>query len=85
MTYEPEELRELPLDAPEPDPIRGDQNLSAKISLLPVNHKYLDLGECDIQCSHCKAFHWRDERVSTSSVVAPEFDECCKKAVFEAL
>lgn len=36
-----------------------------------------DLGRMEIECSHCRAYHWMDERVSNSSRTFPRFGTCC--------
>ena len=40
---------------------------------LPAN----DLGLMNIQCPHCNALHWTEERVSSSRIGQPEFQMCC--------
>ena len=35
-----------------------------------------DCGRMNIECHHCRALHWVDERVS-SSIQFPEFSMCC--------
>lgn len=36
-----------------------------------------NLGFINIQCPHCKALHWIEERVSSSKIDQPEFQMCC--------
>ncbi|KAJ7673753.1 hypothetical protein DFH06DRAFT_1035878, partial [Mycena polygramma] len=36
-----------------------------------------DLGPMNVECPHCGALHWADERVAGSSKHAPEFGICC--------
>ena len=43
--------------------------------MLPAN----DLGPMNIQCLFCYAFHWIEERVSSSSIRNPEFESCCQR------
>lgn len=43
--------------------------------MLPVN----DLGPMNIQCPFCHAFHWIEERVSSTSIHNPEFESCCQR------
>ena len=31
----------------------------------------------DIECSHCRALHWKDEKLAQSSARNPEFGMCC--------
>lgn len=31
----------------------------------------------DVVCHFCEAFHWIDERITTSSILQPEFGMCC--------
>ncbi|KAI0043941.1 hypothetical protein FA95DRAFT_1523552, partial [Auriscalpium vulgare] len=31
----------------------------------------------DVQCPHCRALHWLDERVQSSSRTSPKFGTCC--------
>jgi len=37
-----------------------------------------DLGWMNIECPFCKAFHWLDEHVSSSTIYHPEFKRCCQ-------
>ncbi|KAI8531251.1 hypothetical protein RHMOL_Rhmol11G0122300 [Rhododendron molle] len=36
-----------------------------------------NLGNMDIKCTHCKALHWMDERLTKSSTSNPLFGTCC--------
>lgn len=36
-----------------------------------------DLGPMDIECSHCGALHWFDEKLTDSSARSPQFGSCC--------
>ena len=36
-----------------------------------------DLARMNVQCPHCQALHWMDERVMSSSKSRPEFEMCC--------
>lgn len=38
-----------------------------------------DCGPMNVLCPKCNAFHWIDERVSSSSMHQPEFSLCCAK------
>ncbi|XP_058204654.1 uncharacterized protein LOC131318726 [Rhododendron vialii] len=38
-----------------------------------------NLGNMDIQCLHCKALHWMNERLAKSSISHPLFGTCCFK------
>jgi hypothetical protein len=38
-----------------------------------------DLGRFDIVCQYCSAYHWIQERISGSSQLNPQFQECCKQ------
>ncbi|KAF8348758.1 hypothetical protein F5887DRAFT_879745, partial [Amanita rubescens] len=31
----------------------------------------------DIECTHCKALHWLNEKITTSSATSPSFGICC--------
>ncbi|KAJ7478830.1 hypothetical protein B0H11DRAFT_1276887 [Mycena galericulata] len=52
-------------------------------SLMAARREYRDpqvrhdLGPMNVVCRDCKALHWIDERVSSSSTHAPEFGMCC--------
>jgi len=37
-----------------------------------------DLGRMNIECPFCKALHWLEERVSSSTIRHPEFERCCQ-------
>ena len=39
--------------------------------------KPLDLGRCDVICTHCAARHWIDERATPSTRKNPVFRQCC--------
>src|SRR5437879_1775832 len=45
----------------------------AVIDSLSVNN----VGKMNVECPFCHAFHWLDERVSSSSISHPEFEMCC--------
>ena len=49
------------------------------IACQPVNNNLRanDLGLMNIQCPHCNALHWIEERVSSSRIGQPEFQMCC--------
>ncbi|KAF5336489.1 hypothetical protein D9611_006749 [Ephemerocybe angulata] len=36
-----------------------------------------DLGRMDVECPHCHALHWMDEKLSKSSTASPKFGVCC--------
>lgn len=36
-----------------------------------------DLGDFDTECPSCKALHWMDERLASSSLRNPKFGTCC--------
>ncbi|KAF5378267.1 hypothetical protein D9615_008692 [Tricholomella constricta] len=40
----------------------------------PMRH---DLRRMNIECRHCRALHWIDERLAQSSVTSPRFSTCC--------
>ncbi|KAG2112888.1 hypothetical protein DEU56DRAFT_713134, partial [Suillus clintonianus] len=40
-------------------------------------HSRHDLGHMTVACPHCQAFHWMDERLSSSSNSRPLFGICC--------
>lgn len=42
----------------------------------PARH---NLGRMDIECSHCRAYHWLDERLAGSSASHPRFGSCCNQ------
>ncbi|XP_058225284.1 uncharacterized protein LOC131334340 [Rhododendron vialii] len=42
--------------------------------VIPGRH---NLGNMDIKCTHCKALHWMDERLTKSSTSHPLFGTCC--------
>ncbi|KAG5521520.1 hypothetical protein RHGRI_033922 [Rhododendron griersonianum] len=42
---------------------------------IDVRRHYL--GKMDIECPHCKALHWMDERLARSSRSSPFFGTCC--------
>jgi hypothetical protein len=45
---------------------------------LVVNHIYLlDIGDCNIICPHCNAFHWIHEISSKGTRRVPSFHTCC--------
>lgn len=37
-----------------------------------------DAGAMDLCCPNCRALHWKDERLSVSSIATPKFGLCCK-------
>ena len=49
------------------------------IARLPVDDNLCanDLGFMNVECPHCKALHWIEERVSSSRIGQPEFQACC--------
>ncbi|KDQ32681.1 hypothetical protein PLEOSDRAFT_153646 [Pleurotus ostreatus PC15] len=35
------------------------------------------LGKMDLECQHCHALHWKDERLTSSTRNSPQFGMCC--------
>ncbi len=67
-------------------PLARQPRRQAPASLEPLafqtrqrDWKPLDLGRMNVQCIHCQALHWADERISNSSRNNPRFESCCKK------
>ena len=43
----------------------------------------LDIGRMDVECPHCHALHWGEERMLSSiGVHRPEFEMCCNMRIF---
>jgi hypothetical protein len=53
--------------------------LQLPIPLLrrPLDRNYYDLGNMQNTCLYCGAFHWLEERKSTSTTSSPVFSTCC--------
>ncbi|KAG5539463.1 hypothetical protein RHGRI_019865 [Rhododendron griersonianum] len=66
-------INEVPNDELEV-PINSER--PTRTHIIPVRH---NLGNMDIQCDHCKALHWMDERLAKSSISNPLFGTCCFK------
>ncbi|KAG5529311.1 hypothetical protein RHGRI_029871 [Rhododendron griersonianum] len=65
-----------------PEDICSDDELNMPTGLgvpapiqIDVRRHYL--GKMDIECPHCKALHWMDERLARSSRSSPFFGTCC--------
>ncbi|CAG8467581.1 6869_t:CDS:2 [Cetraspora pellucida] len=41
-----------------------------------INQRH-DLGRMNVECTHCSALHWLDERLTNSSIQSPKFGSCC--------
>jgi hypothetical protein len=69
--------------------IAQDTMLLALRPLPPVTPTSLSprhkLKPFDVECQHCGARHWIEERTSTSTVASPEFSMCCAKGTIELL
>ena len=66
----------LPLPPPPPPP--------PVVQILPKACQPFDaswpvhyLGKMNVQCTHCNALHWLDERLSGSTKANPKFGMCC--------
>ncbi|KAG5549512.1 hypothetical protein RHGRI_014742 [Rhododendron griersonianum] len=46
----------------------------SRAHVIPGRH---NLGNMDTKCTHCKALHWMDERLTKSSTSNPLFGTCC--------
>ena len=46
------------------------------ISQVTLRH---EIGHMTYECTHCKAQHWLEERVSSSTLRNPEYPACCAK------
>ena len=72
-------------DTPTPNARRRSdgQARSASRQLSPPlpesSPSYRDLGMIRIECSHCKAVHFLQERIVSSSAARPIFSPCCGK------
>ncbi|KAF6166110.1 hypothetical protein GIB67_023820 [Kingdonia uniflora] len=42
---------------------------------MQLGHDFL--GQMDVVCMHCSALHWKDEKLSNSSIINPLFGQCC--------
>ena len=67
-------------------PPQGDPREPEYLSLLPAAYNSStrlctpeQLGRMNVCCQFCSALHWLQERVSTSSMRNPSFENCCKQ------
>jgi hypothetical protein len=44
-------------------------------------HTLHSLGTISIECNHCRALHFLEERLSTSSKIRPRFGKCCSNGI----
>ncbi|KAF8972076.1 hypothetical protein BDZ97DRAFT_1913321 [Flammula alnicola] len=51
------------------------------VARYPVNDgiPLHDLGRMNVECPFCRALHWLDERVASTSSSRPEFESCCQR------